>query len=1187
MFRTACILAAVALCAATAPPRIELNLAEFNREVHTGDLTSTSESHGSYFGARKALDATINTGNGQGHRADHSRMDFVEKCEADTGATYPAKDCLLPKAKVYDYLDTEKANNNIDITSTYCQVDDDKEAVNCIKQPLGSASSLADLKRQHNRPGDAAGEKRGSYLFTYDAKDAAGNHAQQVVFVLIVNDETAPKINIAPQHWDSELEVGHDAKPLSIAGYRHMTCVDPQGLDLPIGQELVANKGPAGAGKGQALEMTVTTLGENTYNFAACHDVVGETCSDKWDNVKPSDVGQKLRFKVTCHDYAGFYGAGGANNTISRTVRAMVKDTTPPTIYPKLMTSGETTFKKNHKGQTGTVDHKDLYDSSKQSKANQDARGDATPWDHDDGETLECDFSIDTSAETALPWVTLRNNHLTDTTLIKDAKAEPIGTFFSKTQCRDDRFFKNDNLANAADYYKDALCQVKDASGNWVGCETESVYENDVLTASGACARGVAKCLQPGKFSIDEKCTDGQARAAKDVEGNNLVKNVRKNHRMVKVVDDTPPTVNMQYKDWTATWRKNADKKDSEEGAGIKKATFGDGKSTIRTFKISNEGFANKCGADSKTTNGFDATECEGFIHDRTGAKGKFFCKAGKKGKSHSNPTECSIATTNVAGMTLSEQAEGSFTDQCDNGLLYTNAGKNIDMKWMAMNGKGEIVECAKGASCQLDTNAKNVGIYHLQYTVKDRAGNSNSITFPIQMTDDEAPVIHMEGCSSTRCKKSEGNECTCAVRLQASNTVEYTDYGAQCHDYVDGVLSHAVEVSGQVVNMRVPDTYVIQYDCADLSGNAAVSVRREVFVEDTDAPTLTLDTAKSQGPHILFVEAGFPYADAGATMSDSLDGVCVTHTNSANKDMDGLIVCNQNNAYGSTTISGDTVDVFNNYYEKTSCADIKRRLPDAKSGRYVISPHGPHRIRQIVSCFMPLGMTFRIFHHTNVPSCEHELGTGAMLINDAIDQGKIALGDAETALDTSTTYSWDEVKAIIGRSSSSSTEHDHEFACVQFGIPTYNKDLYNQAAWTANSTHAFNQNTDTAYVANQLKRGENTNGKSAEAGVYKIIYDGNDVAGNHAAKIYRTVIVKDTLPPVISLLNPVTNEILASGSNAALGLNGKSTPVPKYNLMAETASVNGWFIGAVACAVSGVALLATSMKKTATSVPV
>jgi hypothetical protein len=322
-----------------------------------------------------------------------------------------------------------------------------------------------------------------------------------------------------------------------------------------------------------------------------------------------------------------------------------------------------------------------------------------------------------------------------------------------------------------------------------------------------------------------------------------------------------------------------------------------------------------------------------------------------------------------------------------------------------------------------------------------------------------------------------------------------------------------------------------------------------------------------------------------------------VTHTNSANEDMDGLVVCNKNTAYGKTTISGDTIDTFNNYYEKTSCAAIKKALMSGKhprpeseinSGRYVISPHGPHKSRQIVSCYMPLGMTFRIFHHTNVPSCEHELGTGAMLINDAIPK-EISLVDAQFALNTSTAYSMEEIKAIIAKSASSFTgTHDHEFACVNFETPVYNKDLYpKEGAWTAESTHHFDQNTDTGKVASQLQRGEHTKEKSAEAGVYKIIYEGWDVANNEAARIYRTVIVKDTLPPVISLLNPVTDETLASGSNAALGLNGKSTPIPKYNLMAETASVNGWFIGAVACAVSGVALLATSMKKTATSVPV
>jgi hypothetical protein len=368
---------------------------------------------------------------------------------------------------------------------------------------------------------------------------------------------------------------------------------------------------------------------------------------------------------------------------------------------------------------------------------------------------------------------------------------------------------------------------------------------------------------------------------------------------------------------------------------------------------------------------------------------------------------------------------------------------------------------------------------------------------------------------------------------------------------------------------MRVPGTYIIQYDCADLSGNAAVSVTREVFVEDTLKPTLTLETDKSQGPDILFVEAGFPYADSGATMSDSLDGVCITHDNQDTKD-DNDVVCNDSNAYGTTTISGDTVDVFNNYFEKSSCAAIKAALPTAQNGRYVISPVNSD-LRQIVNCFFKkdLAFTFRIFHHTNVPNCADELGTGAKLLQDAITDGDITEQLAKQAIYQTTKYTRAEIKEIIRYSASAVTLHDHEFACTQFGIPK-----------TKRSDALNNKN-----AADQLSRGAHTDGKSAEAGVYKIIYDGSDVAGNVADKIYRTVIVKDTLPPVISLLNPVTGTILASGSNTALGLGDTSTPVPKY--MAETTSVNGWFIGAVACAVSGVALLATSMKKTTTAVPV
>ena len=59
----------------------------------------------------------------------------------------------------------------------------------------------------------------------------------------------------------------------------------------------------------------------------------------------------------------------------------------------------------------------------------------------------------------------------------------------------------------------------------------------------------------------------------------------------------------------------------------------------------------------------------------------------------------------------------------------------------------------------------------------------------------------------------------------------EYTDEGATCNDNEDGDITHQVEVSGQVVNMSVPSTYEIYYNCSDSESNAAQTLTRTVVV--------------------------------------------------------------------------------------------------------------------------------------------------------------------------------------------------------------------------------------------------------------------------------------------------------------------------------------------------------------------
>jgi hypothetical protein len=95
----------------------------------------------------------------------------------------------------------------------------------------------------------------------------------------------------------------------------------------------------------------------------------------------------------------------------------------------------------------------------------------------------------------------------------------------------------------------------------------------------------------------------------------------------------------------------------------------------------------------------------------------------------------------------------------------------------------------------------------------------------------------------------------------QSFDSENYTDAGASCFAG-DTEFSHAVEVSGQVVNMSNIGTYIITYNCSDTEGNQAMSKSRTVIVQadytDTD-------------------EDGYDDAsyDAGAESGDlNLDGV-------------------------------------------------------------------------------------------------------------------------------------------------------------------------------------------------------------------------------------------------------------------------------------------------------------------------
>merc|ERR1711939_160529 len=94
--------------------------------------------------------------------------------------------------------------------------------------------------------------------------------------------------------------------------------------------------------------------------------------------------------------------------------------------------------------------------------------------------------------------------------------------------------------------------------------------------------------------------------------------------------------------------------------------------------------------------------------------------------------------------------------------------------------------------------------------------------------------------------------------------------------------------------------------------------------------------------------------------------------------------------------------------------------------------------------------------------------------------------------------------------------------------------------------------------------------------GTYKLTY-----RTKGQREVIRTVTVKDTLKPVIAL--HFGGKKIHESRATDKGVNGQRN-LAQDKWMAETSSVNGWIVGAIASAVAGVALLALGSKQSTTS---
>jgi len=455
---------------------------------------------------------------------------------------------------------------------------------------------------------------------------------------------------------------------------------------------------------------------------------------------------------------------------------------------------------------------------------------------------------------------------------------------------------------------------------------------------------------------------------------------------------------------------------------------------------------------------------------------------------------------------------------------------------WIALKGKKALVHYSEdnfhepgvvyGDSCDKSLknhsarwnkkfNDRKLGTYVRTYSVKDASGNKKATTRKYTIVDNKIPILKIVGKS--------------VQTFEATRDAEYSDRGANCQDYVDGILNHAVESSGDIVNFRVPATYKVKYNCQDLSGNAAITVGRTIVVRDTTCPKVTL-----KGKKINYIEAGFPYLDAGATATDTLDG-----------DLTKKVFTD-----------GDTVNTARAFYSRRSCKDIKASAKKANTGTYYITTFtkGAYK-RQLVWCDMTYSATYyqctnckRVANHKQQGSCK-SLGMHRM------------------------TFQFRQRKAKAS-------------AMKKFGKLYFSKGSTDDYLCTTNSQG------DNSVMTRKMKHNKITR---SEAGKYILFFHVVDKAGNSECKTHkRTVIVKDTLPPVITL--HLQKKLIHQSNGLQKGLGGQKNPagtksnpfirdwkqsnLVRNSFMAESSSINGWVIAAAASAVAGVALLGFSMKQ-------
>jgi hypothetical protein len=296
--------------------------------------------------------------------------------------------------------------------------------------------------------------------------------------------------------------------------------------------------------------------------------------------------------------------------------------------------------------------------------------------------------------------------------------------------------------------------------------------------------------------------------------------------------------------------------------------------------------------------------------------------------------------------------------------------------------------------------------------------------------------------------------------------------------DNYDTAIQSKLVISGSV-NTNVVGTYYVYYNATDAEGNPADEVMRTVIVGDGEAPVIVLTGANPQ-----YIEVKTPYIEQGASVSDNYDTNLTATIDTGNVNT---------NVTGTYYVYYTAKDSNNNRAQTGVRTVIVRdtTIP-------VITLSGSAAITlEVHTAYTEFGATVTDNYDTAIQS--------RLLISGSVDTGTVGTYYVYYNATDADGNPADEVMRTIN--------------VVDTTIPLITLSGANPQYREVNTSYielgaVVTDNYDTNLTATINTGNVNMN----QTGSYTVYYNVTDTHGNQAIQKTRTVIVRDTTAPVLSL---------------------------------------------------------------------